>query len=116
MSMFHGHKIPVVSAVDAEDGSVENVLLDVREADEWEAGHASRAQWVPLGELEAARFRLPMNRRIVCVCRSGVRSARATESLIAWGFDAANMAGGMKAWAASGLPVVRDDGTPGKVI
>jgi len=116
MSMFHGHKIPEVSAVDAEASSVENVLLDVREADEWEAGHASRAQWVPLGELEAARFRLPMNRRIVCVCRSGVRSARATESLIAWGFDAANMAGGMKAWAASGLPVVRDDGTPGKVI
>jgi len=116
MSMFHGHKIPEVSAVDAEASSVENVLLDVREADEWEAGHASRAQWVPLGELEAARFRLPMNRRIVCVCRSGVRSARATESLIAWGFDAANMEGGMKAWAASGLPVVRDDGTPGKVI
>jgi rhodanese-related sulfurtransferase len=116
MSMFHGHKIPEVSAVDAEASSVENVLLDVREADEWEAGHASRAQWVPLGELEAARFRLPMNRRIVCVCRSGVRSARAAESLIAWGFDAANMEGGMKAWAASGLPVVRDDGTPGKVI
>ena len=116
MSMFHGHKIPEVSAVDAETSGVENVLLDVREADEWEAGHASRAQWVPLGELETARFRLPMNRRIVCVCRSGVRSARAAESLIAWGFDAANMEGGMKAWAASGLPVVRDDGTPGKVI
>src|SRR6476660_7559287 len=100
MSMFRGHKIPIVSAVDAEDGSVENVLLDVREADEWEAGHAARAQWIPLGELESARFTLPMNRRIVCVCRSGVRSARATESLIAWGFDAANMEGGMKAWAA----------------
>jgi len=116
MSMFHGHKIPVVSAVDAEDGSVENVLLDVREADEWEAGHAARAQWIPLGELESARFRLPMNRSIVCVCRSGVRSARATESLIAWGFTAANMEGGMKAWAASGLTVVRDDGSPGEVI
>ena len=116
MSMFHGHKIPEVKAVDAENGSVENVLLDVREADEWEAGHAPRAQWVPLGDLEGARFRLPMNRRIVCVCRSGVRSARATESLIAWGFTAANMEGGMKAWAASGLPVVRDDGTPGEVI
>ena len=57
-----------------------------------------------------------MNRRIVCVCRSGVRSARATETLKDWGFDAANMTGGMKAWAASGLPVVRDDGTPGEVI
>jgi rhodanese-related sulfurtransferase len=116
MSMFHGHKIPTVNAVDAETSSVENVLLDVRNADEWEAGHAARAQWIPLGELEAARFRLPMNRRIVCVCRSGVRSARATESLIAWGFEAENMEGGMKAWAAAGLPVVRDDGTPGEVI
>jgi len=116
MSMFHGHKIPEVSAVDAENSSVENVLVDVREADEWEAGHAARAQWIPLADLETARFRLPMNRRIVCVCRSGVRSARATESLIAWGFDAANMEGGMKAWAKSGLPVVRDDGSPGTVI
>ena len=116
MSMFHGHKIPEVSAVDAETSSVENVLLDVRNADEWEAGHAPSATWVPLPELEAARFRLPMNRRIVCVCRSGARSARATESLIAWGFDAANMEGGMKAWIAQGLPVVRDDGSPGEVI
>jgi rhodanese-related sulfurtransferase len=116
MSMFHGHKIPEVSAVDTESSSDENVLLDVRIADEWEAGRAPRAQWIPLGELEAARFRLPMNRRIVCVCRSGVRSARATESLIAWGFDAANMEGGMKSWAASGLPVVKADGSPGEVI
>ena len=33
-----------------------------------------------------------------------------------WGFDAVNMAGGMKAWAARGLPVVRDDDSPGQVI
>ena len=57
-----------------------------------------------------------MNRRIVCVCRSGARSARATDSLREWGFDAANMVGGMQAWAASGFPVVRPDGTPGEVI
>jgi rhodanese-related sulfurtransferase len=116
MSMFHGHKIPEVTAVDAENGSAENVLLDVREADEWEAGHAARAKWIPLGDLETARFQLPMNRRIVCVCRSGARSARATESLIAWGFEAENMVGGMKAWAEAGLPVVQSDGSPGRVI
>ena len=57
-----------------------------------------------------------MNRRIVCICRSGARSGRATESLLSWGFEAANVAGGMKAWAEQGLPVVRDDGTPGVVI
>jgi rhodanese-related sulfurtransferase len=36
--------------------------------------------------------------------------------LISWGFEAANMVGGMKSWAESGFPVVRDDGTPGTVI
>jgi rhodanese-related sulfurtransferase len=35
---------------------------------------------------------------------------------VQWGFDSANMAGGMKAWAAQGLPVVRDDDSPGQVI
>src|SRR4051812_30754919 len=114
--MFHGNRIPEVSAVDAESGSAQHILLDVRNADEWEAGHAPTAQWIPLPELERARFKLRRNRRIVCVCRSGQRSARATEALQGWGFEAANMAGGMKDWAKSGLPVVRDDGSPGEVI
>src|SRR4051794_7283106 len=107
MSMFMNKNVKEVSAVDAESGSAQHILLDVRNADEWEAGHAPTAQWIPLGDLEGARFKLPMNRRIVCVCRSGVRSARATEALQGWGFEAANMAGGMKDWAKSGLPVVR---------
>ena len=116
MSMFQGNKVPEVSAVDAESGQAGHILLDVRNADEWEAGHAPGAQWVPLRELEGARFRLPMNRRIVCVCRTGARSGRAAEALISWGFEAANMVGGMKSWAESGFPVVRDDSTPGTVI
>jgi rhodanese-related sulfurtransferase len=116
VSMFHGNRVPEVSAVDAESGSDRHILLDVRNADEWEAGHAPNAQWVPLGDLEGSRFTLPMNRRIVCVCRSGARSAKATESLLSWGFEASNMTGGMKAWAASGFPVVRDDGSAGEVI
>ena len=116
MSMFRGNRVPEVSAIDAESGVAAHVLLDVRNADEWEAGHAPTAVWIPLADLEGARFQLPMNRRIVCVCRAGARSARATDSLREWGFDAANMVGGMQAWAASGFPVVRADGTPGEVI
>jgi rhodanese-related sulfurtransferase len=57
-----------------------------------------------------------MNRRIVCVCRSGRRSAQATAELLQMGFDAVNLAGGMQAWADHGLPVVRDDGSPGQVV
>jgi rhodanese-related sulfurtransferase len=116
VSMWHGQRIQEVEATDASAGRAHNVLLDVREADEWEAGHAPGAQWVPLGDLESARFKIPINRRIVCVCRSGSRSARATAQLAQWGFDAVNLAGGMKAWAAEGYPVVRDDDTPGEVI
>ncbi|HUI48682.1 MAG TPA: rhodanese-like domain-containing protein [Acidimicrobiia bacterium] len=116
MSMWQGQRIQEVEADEASAGRAQNILLDVRETDEWEAGHAPGAQWVPLGQLESARFQIPINRRIVCVCRSGVRSAKATEQLVQWGFDAVNLAGGMKAWAAQGLPVVRDDDTPGTVI
>ena len=75
------------------------LLLDVREADEWDAGHAPAATHLPLA-----------------VCRSGNRSGRATEALVAAGYDVVNMAGGMKEWAAAGLPVVTDGGTPGTVI
>jgi rhodanese-related sulfurtransferase len=114
--MWQGQRIHEVDVVDADAGREHHVLLDVRNADEWIAGHAPGATWIPLGELEHARFRLPINRRIVCVCRSGHRSARATQELVQMGFDAVNMAGGMKAWAERGLPVVREDGSPGQVI
>ncbi len=116
MSMFHGRRIPEVDVTDASAGTAPSVLLDVREADEWNAGHAPSAHWIPLGELERARMEVPINRRVVCVCRSGVRSARAAEALIGMGFNAVNMAGGMKAWAEQDLPVVRDDGGEGQVI
>jgi len=116
VSMWQGQRIQEVDVTDASAGGAHTVLLDVRETDEWEAGHAPGAQWVPLGDLESARFRIPINRRIVCVCRSGARSAKATAQLVQWGFDAVNMAGGMKAWAAQGLAVVRDDDSAGEVI
>jgi len=116
VSMWQGQRIQEINVDDATAGSEHVVLLDVRNADEWNAGHAPGARWVPLAKLETVRFELPMNRRIVCVCRSGHRSARATAELMQMGFDAVNLAGGMKAWAARGLPVVTDDGSEGTVI
>jgi rhodanese-related sulfurtransferase len=116
MSMWQGQRVETVDVTDAHAGREHTVLLDVRNADEWDAGHAPGAQWVPMAELESVRFQLPMNRRIVCVCKSGGRSQRAAAELMQWGFEAVNMHGGMKAWAAQGLPVVRDDGSPGEII
>lgn len=103
--------------VAADDAVSEGaVLLDVREPDEFAAGHAPEAVSVPLGALEGTSGTLDSTRPIVCVCRSGARSTTATTALVAAGFNAANLAGGMQAWAAAGLPVVDAAGGAGTVI
>jgi rhodanese-related sulfurtransferase len=106
--------------VSAEDGHrmVESggFLLDVREADEWDAGHAPEAIWIPMGELQARVAELPHDRRIVAICRSGARSHTVAAALLDAGFDAVNLDGGMRAWAAEDYDVVASDGLPGTVI
>ena len=92
------------------------LLLDVREPDEWYAEHAPGAMFIPMGRVRAHQHELPRDRQIVVVCRSGGRSAAVAASLRRWGFDAINLAGGMCAWAAAGLPVVSGDGDPGLVV
>lgn len=81
------------------------VLLDVRELDEWQGGHAPGATLLPMGQVRSRRAELPGESPIVVVCRSGGRSAAVTQALRAWGFEAFNLAGGMCAWSAAGLPV-----------
>ncbi|MGD1170958.1 molybdopterin-dependent oxidoreductase [Mycobacterium seoulense] len=92
------------------------LLLDVREHDEWCTEHAPTAMLLPVGRVRAREHELPRDRRIVVVCRSGGRSAVVTASLRRSGFDAVNLAGGMCAWAAAGLPVVNQGGDPGLVV
>ena len=95
-----------------DDGAV---LLDVREAAEWQAGHAEGAQWIPMGEVAGRQREIPAGRDVVVICRSGARSGRVTEVLVGAGHDAVNLAGGMRAWAAAGLPVVTEHGGAGTV-
>lgn len=91
-------------------------LLDVREDDEWRAGHIDGAQHIPLGQLGDRLAELPAGRRIVAVCRSGSRSAAAVRGLKQLGYDAQNLDGGVTAWSRAGLPLVDDAGRPGRVI
>ncbi|HVV29604.1 MAG TPA: rhodanese-like domain-containing protein [Mycobacteriales bacterium] len=100
-------EIPTVTSAPA--GSF---LLDVREDDEWAAGHAPQAVHIPLGELVARIDEVPRDRQVVAVCHSGGRSARATAFLCSQGVDAVNFAGGMLAWAAAGAPMQSSTGAP----
>ena len=80
-------------------------LLDVRQPEEFQGGHINGARLIPLHELQSRMNELPKNQEIICVCRSGNRSATATRQLKAAGFDATNLNGGMIAWTRAGLPV-----------
>lgn len=106
MTATHAHHVVAAGAV----------LLDVREPEEWRAGHAPQARHIVLSQLEDHLGELPIDRRIVTVCRSGRRSALAVGLLTRHGYIASNLTGGMNAWAAAGLPVVTDHNLPGQII
>ncbi len=91
-------------------------LLDVRENEEWAAGHAPQATHLPMGEIQDRASELPVDRTVVCMCRVGGRSGAVATSLAGAGYDVRNVDGGMLAWAAVGLPVVDDAGAPGAVV
>ena len=61
-------------------------LLDVREQDEWDAGHLDGSQHIPLGQLATRLDEVPHDRTVVAVCRSGSRSDRAAKGLRARGY------------------------------
>jgi rhodanese-related sulfurtransferase len=92
------------------------VVIDVREPDEWDAGHAAAARHIPMGQVEARLDEVPRDVTSVIVCRSGGRSGTVTQFLNSHGINALNMSGGMNAWEKAGLPVVTDAGRPGRVI
>jgi rhodanese-related sulfurtransferase len=85
-------------------------LLDVREDGEWAAGHVPGATHIPLGQLGGRTGELPVDQEIYVICRSGNRSARATQALNGAGWRAVNVAGGMQDWAAAGRPMTTDSG------
>ena len=92
-------------------------LLDVREPDEWDAGHAPGAHHLPMSQFNERYGDVlpPAETPIVAVCRVGGRSQRVAVALAQAGYTVANLAGGMQAWAEADNGVVTDDGSPGQV-
>lgn len=92
------------------------VVLDVREDDEWQAGHAVGAVHIPMTELAERLDDVPEGDPLYVICRSGGRSARVAAYLNANGWDAVNVVGGMGAWQAAGRPMAADGGRVPEVI
>ena len=90
-------------------------LVDVREPDEWTAGHIEGSLHIPMGDLGFRQRELAMDRPIVSVCRSGARAAAVTDALNRAGYQAQTLEGGLKAWAAAGLPLVAESPVPARV-
>ncbi len=88
-------------------------VIDVREFPEFAAGHIASARHVPLSEFDAHLDEFNRETPIVCICRSGKRSAQAAAKLLAHGFrNVAQLEGGIVAWEQSALPLTRDAGAP----
>jgi len=85
-------------------------LIDVRQAYEHEAGRIAGDRLIQLMELVAQAETIDRDRPIVFYCRTGSRSAMATEAFRGAGFDAYNLAGGLVQWEATGLPLEPADG------
>lgn len=108
---------PQVPTVTVAGVGADTHLLDVREMDEWVAGHAPGAHHLPMREIPARLAEVPDDRHVVVVCRSGIRSAQVVAFLQQQGYQHVhNLAGGMHDWAAAGRPMVAEQDEPARVL
>lgn len=111
--------IPSIDVTEAERRLREDpagpLLIDVREANEFEDVRAPGAVLVPMSAFAARVAGLPSDRPLMLVCHLGGRSAAATGFLMRSGrSDVVNVSGGMDAWERAGLPVRHGTPEPGE--
>ena len=111
--------IPTIDVTEAErrqrEDSASPILLDVREANEFEELRAPGAVLMPMSAFAARVGELPSDRPLMVVCHLGGRSAAAAGFLIRSGrTDVVNVGGGMDAWDRAGLPVLHGTPAPGE--
>jgi rhodanese-related sulfurtransferase len=109
--------VPTVDPRELPEGAL---LLDVREGEEWNAGHIEGALHVPMNTLPNKLAYEPgvitPDVAIVVVCKMGGRSAQVTAWLNQQGYNAVNLDGGMLAWAQAGRPMRSEDGRTPTVL
>jgi rhodanese-related sulfurtransferase len=107
--MSQGSAVPQVPAAEVP---ADAYVLDVREADEWAAGHVPGALHIPLGELNARYTEIERGPALYVICRSGNRSDHAARALAGAGWPACNVSDGMRGWHAAGRPMTSESGQP----
>ena len=107
---MHPGQVPSVHAAQVAGDAT---ILDVREDDEWAAGHIAGSTHVPMSEIVHRVADVPDADPLLVVCRVGARSAQVTAWLRGQGRDAHNLEGGLLSWTAAGRPLVTDAGSPG---
>jgi rhodanese-related sulfurtransferase len=104
--VFQHRSLPEITLAELSDDAV---LIDVREGEEWDAGHAPDAHHVPMMQIPTRIDEVPRERSVVIVCRVGARSAQVVAYLLNQGYErVANLDGGMIAWEAAGRPLVSE--------
>lgn len=95
--------VTVADAVKLRDGGA--FVLDVRQPDEFAAGHIPGATLIPVWDVAGRLAEIPRDRQVLVVCRSGARSAQGRDILLHAGYPSVtSMEGGMTAWTAAGNP------------
>jgi rhodanese-related sulfurtransferase len=108
--LFSGQSVNTISADEAQKKLTQKpkpYLLDVRQPEEYRAGHIAGAKLIPLGELRSRINELPKDQEIIVVCQSGSRSFSATRQLTSADYNAVNLNGGVSAWLRAGFPIIQ---------
>jgi rhodanese-related sulfurtransferase len=101
-----------VSEIDVTEVPDGAHIVDIREPQEWAAGHIDGSQHIPMSKFLQRMDEIPADRDLVIVCTVGARSARVTAFLNQRGFQAVNLGGGLQSWVAAGGEIVSDTGEP----
>ncbi len=82
------------------------VLVDIRDADAYNAGHIPQARHIPVADFDKKAASLPKNKPVILVCDLGRSAVGAAKKLRELGLtEVTTLDGGMRAWSAAGLPV-----------
>jgi len=104
-----GNKVSLLQATQLINQG-KTIIVDVREAEEFKAGHVRDARNIPLKELSNRMSELDKfkSRNVIAICQTGVASAKAAALLKKAGFEqAVSLDGGIAAWQSQGLPLVK---------